>query len=142
MVTLNAIILQSGTINETWKGKGCFLPLHSGTASAHVMKKSTESKVIIKIAPIKKEVTFDVDNNSSTQDTSFPSQYPCLLGCGLMQTSTDVLGNLMFKKLSDLKSGMLSVVNYNNDRILFYPTNGQQAMHAVVGFAFDVSFDF
>ncbi|KAF9512549.1 hypothetical protein BS47DRAFT_1345328 [Hydnum rufescens UP504] len=92
--------------------KGRFLPLNSGGASAHVKKKSSESKVTVKIAAIGKQVTFNVPNNSAAQDI-------------------DVWGNLTFKKLSDLKSGTLSVVNYNDDRILFYPTNGQQAMHAI-----------
>jgi len=92
--------------------KGRFLPLNSGSASAHVKKKSSESKVIVKIAAIGKEVIFDLPNNFAAQDI-------------------DVWGNLTFKKLSDLKSGTLSVVNYNDDRILFYPTNGEQAMHAI-----------
>ncbi|KAF9512548.1 hypothetical protein BS47DRAFT_1363099 [Hydnum rufescens UP504] len=92
--------------------KGRFLPLNSGSASAHVKKKSSESKVTVKISAIGKEVTFNVPDNSAAQDI-------------------DVWGNLTFKKLSDLKSGTLSVVNYNDDRILFYPTNGQQAMHAI-----------
>jgi hypothetical protein len=133
VATLNAILSQSRAVTYTLEArKGRFLPLNSGSASAHVKKKSTESKVVVKIAAIGKQVTFNVPNNSGAQDIGSGSQYPCLLGCGLMPTSTDVWGNLTFKKLSDVKSGTLSVVNYNDDRILFYPTNGQQAMHAIV----------
>jgi len=90
--------------------KGSWAVVDQASASAHVKKYSSESTITITIASIQKAVSFDVPDNSA-------------------EKSVDVHGSISFKKLANLKSD--SVVNYNDDRILFYPETVSKDLTAV-----------
>ncbi|KAF8325387.1 uncharacterized protein EI90DRAFT_3128739 [Cantharellus anzutake] len=96
----------------THKG-GEWHPLKLTTSTAFVGKKSNENKVNITLAAIGKQVSFDL-----------PAGY----GTG---KNISVWGNLSTNDIKKIKKGTRSVVDYNNDRILFYPQNRSKDLTAV-----------
>ncbi|THH30218.1 hypothetical protein EUX98_g3983 [Antrodiella citrinella] len=100
-------------VDGTQHSGGSWNPLSLVTSTAYVYKRSTESNVTISLNPIGKQVSFDVPSGFDTGK------------------SVSVWGNLSTNNISKLAKGTKSVVNYNNDRIVLYPENGNTNMTAV-----------
>ncbi|KAF8144530.1 hypothetical protein K438DRAFT_1992690 [Mycena galopus ATCC 62051] len=93
--------------------KGSWNELKAGSAAAHIKKQSNESSITVTINAIGKIVKFPV-GRKERQDTEI-----------------NVRGNLLFKNISKLTSGTMSLVDYNNDRILFFPKSKSKDFTAV-----------
>ncbi|KAF8327296.1 uncharacterized protein EI90DRAFT_1840761 [Cantharellus anzutake] len=88
-------------------------PLKLTTSTAFVEKRGNENEVNITLATLGKQVSFDL-----------PAGYAS-------GKNISVWGNLSTNDIKKIKKGTKSVVNYNDDRILFYPQNGSKDLTAV-----------
>jgi len=91
---------------------GSWAVLDQASACAHVKKYSSEKTVTITIPSVQMQVSFDVPSDPD-------------------EKAIDIHGTIAFKKLANLKYGARSIVNYNNDRILFYPERVTNDLTAV-----------
>ncbi|KAI0260747.1 hypothetical protein BC834DRAFT_899056 [Gloeopeniophorella convolvens] len=93
-------------------GSGTWRDLKLGTSYAIMHKISTDTKVTLKMAPIGKEATFNVIDNSGRH-------------------AINISGIFHFNKQSALTSSSNDVANYDEDRLIFYPNNDHNLLTGV-----------
>jgi len=81
---------------------GAWRELEQATAAGHVSKNRREATIDMVFAALNKKVSFDVPNDTGRS--------------GIRK----VPGTLTFRNINDIAPGTSSVVDYSNDRIVFY----------------------
>ncbi|KAI0259395.1 hypothetical protein BC834DRAFT_632282 [Gloeopeniophorella convolvens] len=102
-------------------GSGKWQDLQPGTSFASLHKVSSSFEVVLKVPPIGKEAIFNVPDNSQGQSIGNSTAVLSCASPDASSSSLDTPGVFRFVKLSELDSSVPSVVNYDGDRIIFYP---------------------